>query len=162
MSIDVSKLVQLCTEISRYTAGEQPRRTLMTTMALSRALAYVLPLPSSPVDNVQSYWLMNSNRLVADTLSAINERNVIDVAQIAETTYAIWCLRYKMVFEPTVGTGQALFDAVILETRNESLREPYRAVAEEEVARSLKWNTRDFFDELKKTLFPSDIKKDNL
>ena len=45
MTIDVTKLVQLCTDISRYTSGEQPRRTLMTTMALSRALAYVLPLP---------------------------------------------------------------------------------------------------------------------
>ncbi|MFW9603635.1 MAG: hypothetical protein ACMV0F_01630, partial [Trichlorobacter sp.] len=66
MTIDVTKLVQLCTDISRYTSGEQPRRTLMTTMALSRALAYVLPLPSSPVDNVQSYWLMANNRMVAD------------------------------------------------------------------------------------------------
>lgn len=162
MTIDVTKLVQLCTDISRYTSGEQPRRTLMTTMALSRALAYVLPLPSSPVDNVQSYWLMANNRMVADILSAINERNVIDVAQIAETTYAIWCLRYKMVYNPCVGTGQALFDAVILETRNESLREPYRAVAEEEVARSLKWNTQDFFEELKKTLFPNEVKKDGV
>lgn len=67
-------------------------------MALSKAVANELVLPSSPVENVSEFYLHTTYTNVRNTISHINELVVVDVNRAQELIKTFWLIRYNILF----------------------------------------------------------------
>ena len=75
----------------------------------ARAIAYKLPLPSSPVQNPYGYFLEKFKDEVAEDLALLNESCVIRVVEAAQLVKHLWVFRYHVVYDPTsISVMQAL------------------------------------------------------
>jgi len=81
----------------------------------ARAIAYKLPLPTSPVDNPYAYFLDKYKSEVMADLCAINEDCVIRVEQAAELTKHIWVFRYSAAYDPASLSVMAALDVVAMQ-----------------------------------------------
>jgi len=83
------------------TKNVQPQdRQEVIALAFAKVLAYNCDLPSSEVNNHRRYFLeqfeQDCNQVIAD----FNEKFIVDVTLIRETTYRLWALRYNLVYQP--------------------------------------------------------------
>lgn len=69
-------------------------RELLTSVALARAIADTLPAPATLVDNVTSYYKVNSSIQVSSIISGINEIAVIDVDSVSQLVEKFYAHRY--------------------------------------------------------------------
>lgn len=81
--------------------------------AAAQALAYHLPLPTTPVDNPYSYYVERYNAEVLDVLDEINERFVIRINDAAELAKRLWVFRYSMVFDAENPVLRQLLDTIV-------------------------------------------------
>ncbi|HWT39747.1 MAG TPA: hypothetical protein VN081_00505 [Dongiaceae bacterium] len=86
---------------------------IYTTAA--RAIAYKLPLPTSPVDNPYAYFLDKYASEVMGDLCAINEDCVIRVEQAAELVKHIWVFRYSVAYDAASLSVMATLDVIAKE-----------------------------------------------
>tara|TARA_Y100000592_G_scaffold86083_1_gene138922 strand:+ start:669 stop:1130 length:462 start_codon:yes stop_codon:yes gene_type:complete len=73
-------------------------RRSYTSLVVSRALAYALPLPTSPVEALVQHYNSGNRAIVSDFVSALNEEMVLDVDAVEALTFKIWRMRYNLVF----------------------------------------------------------------
>lgn len=66
--------------------------------ALARAIAFRLPLPSSPVENLAGYYTMSHDQQVCDIIAGFNEHLIVDVRLVREQTFNFYRLRYDLVY----------------------------------------------------------------
>jgi hypothetical protein len=80
--------------------------------AAARAIAYKLPLPSSPLENPYGYFLEKHKEETLALLSEINESCVIRVEQAAELVKRIWVFRYQVVYDACSLSVMATMDVI--------------------------------------------------
>jgi hypothetical protein len=74
--------------------------TLIAAGYLGILIAYILPMPVTPVDNYQLYWATNILPQVFGIVDQFNERNIIDTKHIEAVAKAIYLTRYKTIHQP--------------------------------------------------------------
>lgn len=74
--------------------------TIIAASYLGILIAYVLPLPTTPVDNYQMYWATNILPQVFALVDQFNERSVIDTKQIENIAKFIYIMRYQVIHTP--------------------------------------------------------------
>lgn len=70
----------------------------ITVMALAKAVANELPLPSSPVESVSDFYLQTVYASVRDAVSVLNELVVVDLNRAQELVKTFWLVRYNVLF----------------------------------------------------------------
>lgn len=74
-------------------------RAKLVAVAIARAIALRLPLPTSPVGNLRTYYALNFDQMVIDVVAGFNESMIIDTNETLTQTFNFYRLRYDMVFE---------------------------------------------------------------
>lgn len=88
-------------------------RSYVLALGLARAIAYQLPIPSSPVDIPLSFFALQYLGQVNDVLSEVNEQIVINIELATSLVKKLWLLRYNVVFEMENATVRHLLDETI-------------------------------------------------
>lgn len=70
----------------------------LVAMALAKAVANELPLPSSAVELATEFYLNSTYVNTRDLLSAINEIVVVDLSRVQELVKTFWLIRYNILF----------------------------------------------------------------
>lgn len=70
-------------------------KELQTSLAVARVLANDLPLPSTPVESIASFYSFQCRIEVEGILNTINEICLVDVATILDYTSKFYSLRYN-------------------------------------------------------------------
>jgi len=78
---------------------DRERNTVIAT-AIARALAYNLPIPSSPVNLVHSHYQQSFDQQVCNVINEFNEQLVVDTRLARDLTFKFYKFRYEMVFSP--------------------------------------------------------------
>lgn len=82
-------------------------------IALSEVIALNLPIPSSPVDELQSYFNAHHKVEALERLADANEACVIDLDRTCELIFKVWNIRYSLVHRPSdKNVGRLLSHAV--------------------------------------------------
>jgi hypothetical protein len=101
-------LLQLQTLLDTFQVPLGDRAEVIFSTA-ARALAYKLPLPSSPVENPYAYFLDKYRDEVMSDLAVLNETTVIRINEAAQLAKHLWVFRYHVVYDPTsISVMQAL------------------------------------------------------
>lgn len=100
---------------------------------LGIVLGYVLPLPSSEVDDIHAYTMAQHSSSLYQHVDSLNESTIIDTEQALKIATAIYKLRYRMVYaQDTVAhnavysqltTGTSFIPAELIAHVNEHLRD---------------------------------------
>lgn len=75
-------------------------KEVMAGCFAAQIVAYDLPIPSGPVDNLRQWYIDNCSTIVNEQLSKINEQVILNLGSTIRNTMAIWELRYNMVHTP--------------------------------------------------------------
>lgn len=67
-------------------------------LGLARAIAYKLPLPSTPVESLISYFDLTCKNIAEEQIAEINEILPLDIPIAKEYVLAVWTVRYRIVF----------------------------------------------------------------
>lgn len=65
-------------------------------LALSKAISNKLVLPTSPVNDIEEYYLMSNLESVRKIIGAINEICVLDIESTQQLIKDFWVMRYKV------------------------------------------------------------------
>lgn len=87
-------------------------RRRVAAVAVGRALALRIPLPSSPVVSPNLHYNMTHDSQISEWISKINEHYQLDVSLVRDTAYMFWKLAYDLAYnrEKTM----SLLDCVLL------------------------------------------------
>jgi hypothetical protein len=92
------------------------KRAAIIGAAVATAVANSLPLPTTEVDNVASFYAMNEQASVARQVAEFNENLVFDMPACLQLVRSLWCVRYtaahpskKPVFTGACGFFESLF-----------------------------------------------------
>lgn len=89
-------------------------RKYLVALGISRAIAYGLILPTSPVDSPSKYFVDNFKDGLDDQLSKINEVAIINIQETQELILKIWKMRYDLVFNSLSVDVQKLLDCRLI------------------------------------------------
>lgn len=116
--------------LARQTNGADPDRGLVMVAAVSKAVAYALPLPSSPVVSLRSYYADNAEQFALAVLSDVNEHAVFNLRQAKEMVFQIYRARYHVVHMPHAVDLHRLTDAVVMCDERRSLEPKFAGIFE--------------------------------
>lgn len=88
-------------------------RSYVLSVAFARAVAYQLPLPTSPVADPYAAFIETQKVAVEDMLSQVNESVVLSFDATADLVQRLWVFRYRMVFDPNNSAVRGFLDAMI-------------------------------------------------
>lgn len=83
------------------------------SLAFARAVAYRLPIPTSPVDNVYQYFIETHKVAVENMLAAINEKVVVNIDATMDLVQRVWIFRYRFVFDMNNNACRSFLDAMM-------------------------------------------------
>lgn len=66
-------------------------------LALSKAIANRLTLPTSPVNDIEEYYIMSNLEAVRKLIGTINEICILDIDSTQQLIKDFWVMRYKVV-----------------------------------------------------------------
>lgn len=78
--------------------GEDERRAIVS-VALARAFASGLHIPTSAVASLHSYYIQSFDKQIVDALNGFNEVMVVDIRTIRELIFKFYKLRYDTVYD---------------------------------------------------------------
>lgn len=87
--------------------------TKLKIVAIAKAVAYALPMPSSPVTNLNSYFIDNCRDMSDALTSNVNEYEPFDVRLCNDLIYQIFRARYNVLHVPRKVDCHLLTDAMI-------------------------------------------------
>jgi hypothetical protein len=99
-------------------ATSLPNRDKAALLVFSRLIAFQLPLPSSPVEFPNEYYLNSLTAQANSEISEINESIVVDVAFLQEVTRKVWLTRYDLVYRPLSSNAHLLTAAILTHDDN--------------------------------------------
>lgn len=88
-------------------------REKVKIVALAKAAAYALPMPSSPVVNLNSYWFENCLPAVEQWFSNVVEYVPFNVRLATDLTQQVFRARYNVLHVPRKVDCHTLIDAMI-------------------------------------------------
>lgn len=109
MSIQPSTVVQVFTE-HNIPFEQRPR---LLALALARFIAYKLPIPVEAVPDPYIYFTTALKMGVDRDAAVFNERLVISMEAVAETTRRLWLVRYMLVHDVHNPSVRNFMDAMI-------------------------------------------------
>lgn len=71
------------------------RQTIIST-CIARAISLLLPIPSSPVEQIQSHYTLTHHSTVMQLVSEFNECIIINVVTTMDLVYKFYELRYNV------------------------------------------------------------------
>ena len=83
------------------------------SLAFARAVAYRLPLPTSPVDNPFQYFVETHKVATENMVGEINEKMVVNIDATIDLLQRLWIFRYRMVFDMNNNACRAFLDAMV-------------------------------------------------
>ncbi len=88
--------------VKSYTQWNLPvkDKEVFCALLLSRAIAFNLQLPSSPVESPLNYYNDNYVDLVNDLLTEVNDSQIIPFEATKKLIIKLWVYRYQMVYLP--------------------------------------------------------------
>jgi len=87
-------------------------RASVTAVSLARAIAYMLQIPPTVYEDIDSHF---DNFHLADverTLALMNETVVFDIDAAASLVKEIWLFRYRLAHDPNTEAMRALVDSL--------------------------------------------------
>lgn len=88
-------------------------RSYLLSVALARAVAYRLPLPTSPIENPYLHFTTTHKANVEAVLGEVNERIVVDIDATCDLICRLWVFRYRLVFDTNNQAVRSFFDAMV-------------------------------------------------
>lgn len=88
-------------------------RGFVLAIAVARAVAYRLPVPSSPVDNAQTYFKHTHLADVEQMLSEVNEQVVLNIDVATNLISGMWLFKYRLVYDCQNKAVRTFLDALI-------------------------------------------------
>lgn len=70
----------------------------VVAVALAKAVANELPLPSAPVESAVEFYLNTTYMNTRTLISAVNELAVVDLTRVQELVKTFWLVRYNVLF----------------------------------------------------------------
>lgn len=89
-------------------------RSRVTSLMVADALATQLPLPTSRLDNPDSWYRNTLRGNIGKALNCINEEHVIEMDVVEELVFKLWIARYRLVHEPTHPAVSSLLKNLVL------------------------------------------------
>lgn len=74
-------------------------RTRIAAAAVAVATAYCQPVPSTPVESPEQYYIETCTPFAKGEIGEYNEEAVIDVSSALNLTHKFWLLRYNSVHQ---------------------------------------------------------------
>lgn len=71
------------------------RDTILAT-CIARAIAAMLPLPTSAVNEINSHYTMTHSQTVMELVSGFNESFILDIRTVMDLTFKFYKLRYDV------------------------------------------------------------------
>jgi len=103
-------------------------RKLITSIAISKAMADILPLPTEAMDDTHGYFNSNFYVGLSEKLDPIYNLVVFNYDEVRKLVERFWLLRYNMVHNTGLVTGQGLISFLNI---NQSLDQEVLKVIEE-------------------------------
>lgn len=94
----ITKLSPETQEFLNYVASGSRNRSRLTSIAIGRALANTLNLPSCVVEDLQAFYRTNLLINVQSQVSDLNELSLIDVDTVLDYTYRFYAFRYEIAY----------------------------------------------------------------
>lgn len=88
-------------------------REKVKIVALAKAAAYACPLPSSPVTNLNSYWIENCLPTIDQWFSNVVEFVPFNTRLAIDLTMQVYRARYNVLHVPRKVDCHAMVDAII-------------------------------------------------
>lgn len=88
-------------------------RGFVLAIAVARAVAYSLPVPSGPVDNAQTFFTHTHLGDAEQMLSEVNEQVVLNIDTVTDLISRIWLFRYRLVYDCQNKAVKSFLDALI-------------------------------------------------
>jgi hypothetical protein len=98
ISGQISKLSLDSQNFISSAASSGATRSLAFSIAISRAIANKLPMPSSKVEDLGNYFSMTLKVDALSTINVLNEIFVIDCEKVTELVENFYSLRYSNLF----------------------------------------------------------------
>ncbi len=95
------QLSNLCNDAQRfvsYLAYGDRTRSLLTSLAIAKTLSNTASLPSTPVEEIESFYKANVLIPLRTKLSALNELVVVDCETILDYAQRFYKVRYHCAF----------------------------------------------------------------
>lgn len=106
----------------------------ITIQSVATAIAYAIPLPTSPIDDTtpEDYYNSYHRWAVMKLVESLNEEFLVDTSAITRVAVQLWLLRYRIVYTPESIVGiihaMATADGVYPEFVQEGLAEFHKSV----------------------------------
>lgn len=91
--------------------GQQ--RLSLATLIAGRALAYILPIPTSPVADLSEHFRTTQQAYVIQMIDAINEVEILNIDRVIHLVCDLYTLRYRMVYDAAHPAIQTLTEALM-------------------------------------------------
>lgn len=88
-------------------------RTYVLALGVARAIAYVLPLPTTPAEVPMVHFSLTCYGKAASDISEINEQVVINTDLAMALTKKLWMLRYNVLHDMDNETARRVLDDTI-------------------------------------------------
>lgn len=114
---------------------EYPDRGPLTEVLVAELVASQIPIPSSPVEDLNAHYQNQHKVAVYELIGVINETLVLDIDAVEHSIFKIWTIRYSLVYrmndrlssrllrhaiaiQSENGTGNYAFAANVVDTLN--------------------------------------------
>lgn len=88
-------------------------RLNLSTLIAGRGLAYMLPLPTSPVTCLAEHFRTTQQAYVIQMIDAINEVEILNIDRVIQLVCDLYTLRYRMVYDAAHPAIQTLTEALL-------------------------------------------------
>jgi hypothetical protein len=78
----------------------ESEKNIYVASSLAFAIAQNLPLPSSPVQLLHTYYASSHDKQICDIINEVNEQYVIDTRMCRDLVFKWYSLRYELVYSP--------------------------------------------------------------
>jgi hypothetical protein len=122
-------------------------RSALVELTLARKIAFMLPLPSAPVDGMATYYADQCGSLIRNKVSEFNEEFPLNTVAVLDMVFTFWTFRYYMVHpvgDEFAGIVSALVFSPTGNRLKESLSPVHAHVAKGTIAWAAEELIRDF------------------
>ncbi len=98
----VSKLSKANQEFISSLSSSGESRSQLVSIGLARTLASMLPMPTSPVECIKTFFRMNQEINVRDKVYTLNELMVLDTEKVTDLIKAFYYYRYNAIYPSKV------------------------------------------------------------
>lgn len=93
---ELTKLTQQSMSFINYINSSGSSRSKQVSISIAKAISDSLPIPTSPVEDIKSFFKSNHEMSMLSTISKLNEMVVIDIVSIQDYAARFYETRYML------------------------------------------------------------------